>query len=177
MSKDKVVHAVLPSQKELTRLVTEYRNSMAERLPGSATRQSIASLNRTGLQLYQILVRPFEASLSSMRKLIIVPDHALAYLPFETLVTDRSRNNGPGPEYLLERLAISYTPSGSALAAVRANSMRAQSTGFIAFGDPVYQQADLAQENPQSLFPKQQPVAPLSSVALIFADCLTRERK
>ncbi len=47
---------------------------------------------------------------------------------------------------MLERFAISYAPSGSALAAVAANSMRVQSKGFMAFGDPVYQQADLGQE-------------------------------
>ncbi len=146
VSKDKVAHAVLPAQKELTRLVTEYRKSIAERLPGSGGRQSVASLSQAGRQLYQILVRPFEADLISIRKLIIVPDHALAYLPFETLVTDRSPSSDPRSQYLLERFAVSYAPSGSALAAVKANSARAQATGFMAFGDPVYQQADLGQE-------------------------------
>jgi CHAT domain-containing protein len=78
--------------------------------------------------------------------LIIVPDAALAYLPFEVLLA----GNGKGPhsankaanlpEFLLERFAISYAPSASALAGIKARRQELvpPEKRLIAFGDPVY---------------------------------------
>ena len=141
VSKDKVSYAVLPSQKELNRLVADYRKAIAEK-------QSIASLNTQSRQLYQILIQPFASHLSSLRKLIIVPDNALAYLPFETLVAARSTTGKSTSDTrsLLERFAISYAPSASALAAIRARDRPAASKGFMAFGDPVYSDTSDATE-------------------------------
>ena len=53
---------------------------------------------------------PLDKALATSRKLILVPDGALAYLPFETLL---------GESRLIERFAIAYAPSASALAALR----------------------------------------------------------
>jgi CHAT domain-containing protein len=96
-------------------------------------------------QLYQILIQPFDKQLSSFRKLIIVPDHALAYLPFEALAGSRRAKARKG-QYLVERFAIGYAPSASALAAVRSSNAGSESRSFIAFADPAYRVEIGAQE-------------------------------
>jgi CHAT domain-containing protein len=141
VSKNKTSYIVLPPRKELNRLVGDYRKLLAERVPALAMKRSVASLKLQGRQLYQVLLQPFDAQLASVRKLIIVPDNALAYLPFETLVADRSPTGGgkgSNTYFLVERFAVAYAPSASALAAVRAIDSHAGSRGIIAFGDPVY---------------------------------------
>jgi len=58
-----------------------------------------------GRKLYDTLVGPFASRLrAGIRKLIIIPDGALAALPFEALV-------GPGGRFLVEDFEVSYAPS------------------------------------------------------------------
>lgn len=140
VSRDKVSYATLPPKGELVRLITDYRKSLTERTPALAAKQAIASLKLKGRQLYRVLLEPFESRLAQYRKLIIVPDNVLAYLPFETLVGTRGGDGGNESKrdhYLVERFAIAYAPSASALAAVRAVQSPV-SSGLVAFGDPVY---------------------------------------
>ncbi|HKR28361.1 MAG TPA: CHAT domain-containing protein, partial [Acidobacteriaceae bacterium] len=73
--------------------------------------------------------------------LIIIPDGALDYLPFETLVTGikRDASGQSSPQYALERFSISYGPSASALLAVRGESPQRSewNKSLLAFGDPI----------------------------------------
>ena len=144
VSRDKVLYAVLPGKTELNTLVVDYVKSLAGRPPGPTATQSIASIKNRSGQVYQMLLHPFERELSSFQKLIVVPDNALAYLPFETLVANPgSASDGASANpYLVERLAIAYAPSASALAAVKALEAKPFSKGFIAFGDPIYPELD-----------------------------------
>jgi CHAT domain len=137
VSRDKVSYAVLPGKHELNNLVVDYVKSLAGRPSGPTATQSIASIKNRSGQVYQILLHPFERELSSFRKLIVVPDNALAYLPFETLVADPgSPSDGASASpYLVERFAIAYAPSASALAAVKAMEAKPFSKGFIACDD------------------------------------------
>lgn len=88
-----------------------------------------------------------EPQLAMARKLIIVPDGALVYLPFETLAGEPKRAGVAS--YLIERFAISYAPSASALAALRSlkKNNAAEAKGIIAFGDPVYGKDETAIAN------------------------------
>jgi CHAT domain-containing protein/Tfp pilus assembly protein PilF len=149
--KDKIFFAPLPSEKELSRQVSEYRQALSERSNAKTTARSIAKLNAIGAQLYKILVEPFQRNLSGTRRLLIVPDKALAYLPFETLVAGRGRSRN---EYLVEQFAIVYGPSASALAAVAQLQKPAATPSLVAFGDPIYDAADLEpQRSPASNSP------------------------
>jgi CHAT domain-containing protein len=134
-----LVSVALPPRKEIEALVTNYRTCFAGKINSLTAQQAIARQKTQGQQLYQKLLQPLEAHLSVVRKLIIVPDGALAYLPFETLVSESKTTTS----YLLERFAISYAPSASALAALKANQQptNAEAKGIIAFGDPLYGQA------------------------------------
>ncbi|HEY3134693.1 MAG TPA: CHAT domain-containing protein [Blastocatellia bacterium] len=149
VSRDKVSYSALPGKKELTNLVVEFVKSLASRPPGPTEKQTIATLKNRGRVLYNILLHPFEKDLSSLRKLIVVPDNALAYLPFEALVTEGGSGTTArsGDSYLVERFAIAYAPSASALAAVREIHNKPVSKGLIAFGDPVYPELSSTNEH------------------------------
>lgn len=66
-----------------------------------------AELDLRSSELYALLLEPFEEQLGSYTNLIIVPDGALAYLPFEAI-----RNNN---SYLIEQFDIKYMPSITSL--------------------------------------------------------------
>jgi CHAT domain-containing protein len=59
--------------------------------------------------LYRWLLSPVEETLESAKQVVIVPDRALHALPFQALRADADS------KYLLERCAISYAPSLTAL--------------------------------------------------------------
>jgi CHAT domain-containing protein len=138
----RVSSVLLPSSQELTEAVAAYRAASSSKISSLTASREIAKLRAASQQLYQKLFQPLEPHLQAARKLIIVPDGALAYLPFETLA-DKPERSSTDPPYLIERFAISYAPSASALAALRALRQKAESEakGIIAFGDPVYGKA------------------------------------
>jgi CHAT domain-containing protein len=132
----KLASVTLPPRKELEPLVTAFRTASSAKVNSTTAAQAIIKLKAQSQPLYEKLFQPLEAHLTAARKLIIVPDGVLAYLPFETLVGNTKQG---AATFLLERFAISYAPSASALAALRTRRLNAAAaTGFIAFGDPVY---------------------------------------
>ncbi len=80
-------------------------------------------------RLYQDLLEPVRKRLPmGTRRLIIIPDGLLHFLPFETLICAGESAVGSGhavaasssrPHYLLEDFVISYAPSASVLAELR----------------------------------------------------------
>jgi CHAT domain-containing protein/Tfp pilus assembly protein PilF len=84
--------------------------------------------------LYNVLVKPIEPFIED-KSLIISPQGILAYLPFDALLT------GTGGEkiFALEKYAIHYIQSGTALGIMRSHYKTGSSQGgFVGFGDPVY---------------------------------------
>lgn len=141
VSRDSVSFAILPGKRELTRLVTEYRDSLLER-PNATSQIQLSKIQRQSKHLYKILISPFETQLQPRSKLIVVPDNALAYLPFETLMT--SGGSRSKSTHLVERFALAYTPSAAALAAILATQSKPRSANFAGFGDPIYSEVDSA---------------------------------
>src|SRR5439155_18349034 len=74
----------------------------------------------------------------STRRLIVVPHGILHYLPFETLPDRDGR-------FLLENHVISYAPSASTLALLRARAAH-KAGEVIAIGNPVISGAGAAEE-------------------------------
>ncbi|TYP93681.1 CHAT domain-containing protein [Fodinibius salinus] len=89
-----------PLGEQLTSLVGDFKSAILSNAPRSQLRSQSA-------KLYSSLIKPFEKNLKRISNLIIVPDGALAYLPFEAL----SR----GDQYLIERFNIKYEPSLTSL--------------------------------------------------------------
>ena len=62
-----------------------------------------------GPKLYATLIAPLEKWLHGKNKLLIIPDRALSYLPFETLVRDeRHGSDFSKLDFLIRRFEISY---------------------------------------------------------------------
>jgi len=75
--------------------------------------------------------------LQSIENLIIVPDGVLYYLPFEAL--SLSDEKKPSVQYVVERFAVSYSPSSSSLYFLTRKESGPRSKRLLAFGDPIYQ--------------------------------------
>lgn len=85
-----------------------------------------------GQSLFQKLFRDISARVPEGARLIVVPDRALHYVPFEAL--------SDGRRYLIERYAISYAPSASSYAFLRRLAARpARRDEFVlAVGSPAF---------------------------------------
>lgn len=109
------------------------RDQLAERV--GSFRRKLASgdlgIADDGRALNDLLVKPAARSIAGKSRLIIVPDKALWDLPFQALRT------GEG-EYLVERAAISYAPSVTALREIAAKRRGKRPFGaeLVAFGNP-----------------------------------------
>jgi CHAT domain-containing protein len=141
VAKNKLITGVLPPRKEIEEQVAAYRKALTERAQALTLRRSLTDVNRLGEKMYASLLQPVEGALTFSRRLIIVPDGVLHYLPFETLIPGpRHGASGEGhPAYLMEKFATVYAPSASALVTVRAiNGQAAAPTKeLLAFGDPI----------------------------------------
>jgi len=60
----------------------------------------------SGRNLYQKIISPFRSGLSQLKRLIIIPDNELSYIPFESLVDE---NN----QYLVEKFSFTYQYASS----------------------------------------------------------------
>lgn len=142
----KVSAVMLPPWKELSPLLSEYRTETNAKITSLTAATAATKLNAISHQLYQKLLQPLEPHLMGAKKLIVAPDGPLVYLPFETLVSQATATKAT---YLLERFAISYTPSATALLALKNSPTSAAraSTGLLAFGDPIYKAEPTSEKN------------------------------
>jgi CHAT domain-containing protein len=110
-------------------------NDLAAKIESYRSRLASGALDfhKDSRALYDLLLKPAADELRGKTNVVIVPDGALWNLPFQALQDEQNR-------YLLERSAVSYAPSLTALQEMskKAKAHRA-STGFelIAFGNPV----------------------------------------
>ena len=141
VSKDKVSVGVLPRRKEIEEEVSAFRKALTEKTSSLTLRESLSEIGRRGQKLYASLLGPVESAITADRTLIIIPDGVLGYLPFETLVAGFSRGvpSDGRNAYLLEKFAIVYGPSASALAAIKGmhEEPGQRPKMFLAFGDPI----------------------------------------
>lgn len=85
-------------------------------------------------ELYDLLLKPAETELRGKTNIVVVPDGALWGLPFQALI------DGSG-KYLIEKAAVSYAPSATALREMRKKAearlaTRVAGTDLLAFGNP-----------------------------------------
>ena len=106
-------------------------------------------------KLYEQIFRPIEKYLQKDSHLIIVPDGILYYLPFEALVTEIEKKKHDrkvvfsryeNAHYLVEKYAISYSPSASVLdpAWLTIEKATQQEGKLLAFGNPDFGKATKA---------------------------------
>ena len=98
-------------------------------------------------EISALLLDPVPAEMwEGARRLIVVPDGQLHYLPFELLSSP-----GPGEEFLGDRHAISYSPSATVLEVVE----RTWAPGdyefeFVGFGDPAFADEEDPSQEPRA---------------------------
>lgn len=116
---------------ELTKLVRLYRHDLG--VPSGDQVLSDARHRRLGQHLYELLVAPLETELAGAQELIVVPDGALGYLPFETLVDWEGT-------YLIEERRVRYVQSLRVLRLLqqRETAEGRGSRGLLALGGAVY---------------------------------------
>lgn len=112
------------------------------------------SFYETASPLYELLFEPLEATgLLKGKELIIVPDGALHYLPFELLIRDKQIQAYHKYQYLIQEYRIRYWPSATTLVFQRQKgaSPIAYTKSLLAIGNPIFEELDLPVEVDDSL--------------------------
>jgi len=159
VTKKKTVVAVLPARKDIEEQVFAYRKLFGQQVSALTAQQSLKEISRAGARLYASVFAPVESSVAGSRKMIIVPDGELDYLPFESLVTGHAKGR---PRYLAETFVVVYGASASALVTVQALNRESTSApkALLAFGDPAIAYAGSPAEKKTANGPEVREVSP-----------------
>jgi CHAT domain-containing protein len=104
---------------------------------------STAGFRGPARRLYETLVGPAGHLVASAQELIVVPDGALNYVPFEALLTaDAEADDYTSLPYLLRSAPVSYVQSASVLRQLRSESLAVASMDLLAVGDPAFASTD-----------------------------------
>jgi len=148
IDRNRIISYELPDSLRIRRLVNRLRQTMVP--PQLETAESashyqerVRKIDRSyeliSLQLSRLILGPIE--FSRAKRIVIVPDGALQYIPFAALPLPKP---SPGKEPIIERYEVDVLPSASVLGGLRKIlAGRPTATGGIAvFADPVFEPAD-----------------------------------
>lgn len=91
--------------------------------------------------LYRAAVEP-AAAVIVQKRLLIVADGTLNYIPFEALVTTAASGDYSSLPYLVKSNEIVYAPSASVIAALRDQRSKATGQAILVIADPVFNSND-----------------------------------
>jgi len=91
--------------------------------------------------LYKAVVEP-AASLIGDKRLLVVADGALNYIPFEALVKNIEGADYASLNYLIKTNEIVYSPSASVIAAIRSTGGGSSGKSILLVADPVFSADD-----------------------------------
>lgn len=91
---------------------------------------TIAAMN-----LYQVLIEPLQSSLAHIKRLIIIPDDELNYLPFEALENEKK-------QFLTEKFAITYQYTAALFEQKNISTYSGGILGFAPFTDDGFKMAE-----------------------------------
>lgn len=150
----------LPARAEVNKLATDLRAQLVppklqRRLVGidvadeqrglglaQGPAENVAAFAAASNALYKVVVEP-AASLVGDKRILVVADGALNYVPFEALVKAPAGDDYTSLSYLVKTNEIVYAPSASVIAAIRASSPGAASgRGVLVIADPVFNPDD-----------------------------------
>jgi len=123
------------------------RGLMEERglaMSNNATAANVAAFAETSNTLYQNTVAPAAATITNKR-LLVVADGALNYVPFESLVTATGGGDYSALPYLIKTNEVVYAPSASVVAAIRQQATagaNANTRGLLLVADPIFDAKD-----------------------------------
>lgn len=140
----------LPGEKKLTEQVHKFREVLMKPDPTYQTlEQSHSKYVNMAQALYSELIRPAESNLKGKQRIVIAPDGALSYLPFESLLTENQPEGSihfAKLPYLARDYDVYYVPSVSVLASVLKNDQENndQRKQLLALADPWLKDSDRA---------------------------------
>lgn len=102
--------------------------------------ENTAAFSNASRALYRVAVAP-AASVIGDRRLVIVADGALNFIPFEALVTTDRGSDYSSLDYLVKTNEVSYAPSASVIAAMRDHKRNGGRNIFLV-ADPVFSAND-----------------------------------
>ena len=133
ISANNISFRILPGKSEIEKTVNQYLALINTAPNNLYIDRDVSKLKERAENLFQLLFGQLSEQIVPGQKLIIVPDGALHYLPFETLVINKG--------YLIENHEISYVPSVSLLTSDQNSKSRIEPEGkmeLLAFGDPLF---------------------------------------
>lgn len=110
---------------EFERSINYYRRTLVQSATNDSSSKSFARV------LYNLLIKPVKDRLVGKKKLIIMPDGILGFLPFETLVNDQG-------QYVAENFSVSYTQSLTVSELLNKRRFAENRKPLLAFGGAVY---------------------------------------
>jgi CHAT domain-containing protein len=105
------------------------------------TPEEAAAMIAASNALYKAAVEP-AASVVGDKRLLIVADGALNYVPFEALVTSATAADFASASYLIKTNDIIYAPSASVIGAIRQQSAKPSGRAVLIVADPVFNSND-----------------------------------
>ncbi|MEP6568301.1 MAG: CHAT domain-containing tetratricopeptide repeat protein [Acidobacteriota bacterium] len=103
--------------------------------------EDAASFVSASSALYKAAVEP-AASVLGAKRLLIVPDGALNYVPFEALVKSAASGNYSSLPYLITSNEVIYAPSASVVGAIRQQTNNTAGRSMLILADPVFNSND-----------------------------------
>ena len=91
--------------------------------------------------LYKAAVEPANSSIGDKR-LLVVADGALNYIPFEALVKSTEGADYASLSYLIKSNEIVYAPSASVVAAIRQSGNKPSGKNLLVIADPIFNSDD-----------------------------------
>ena len=152
---DSIESVRLPNRLEVEKAVRRFivalnaRNIITEGESLSQRSNRIRAADREFVEANKSLskvVLPFDPKRFSGKRLAIVPDGALQYVPFAALTTGPSKTRETGPQFLIETNEIVTLPSASTLAVLRGAEVNRDSSGknsVAVLADPVFSADDV----------------------------------
>jgi CHAT domain-containing protein len=91
--------------------------------------------------LYKTVLEP-AATVIGQRRILIVADGALNYVPFEVLLKSADAGDFSSLAYLIQSNEIVYAPSASVIGAIKQQGTNATGRGMLIIADPVFNSND-----------------------------------
>jgi len=114
-----VIYHIAHGEKALTEKIKRFRAGLIKFEP---------SFKREAGELYALLLKNLEPEIGDAKNLVIIPDGVLWELPFQALVFSEQK-------YLIEKYAVSYSPSLGVLNRLQYPSSSGEQEQFLAFAN------------------------------------------
>jgi CHAT domain-containing protein len=160
VSKDAVSLFKLPSRANVEKLATDLRaqlipSKLQRRIVGidvaeanrglgvaSSAPQDAAPFVAAANALYKVVLEP-AASMLGEKRLMVVADGALNYVPFEVLLKTADSGDFASLGYLVKTNEIIYAPSASVVGAIKQQRTKTNSHALLIIADPVFNSNDV----------------------------------